>query len=258
MKHCAAFAILLSGAFFPLQAEVAVDFNSLPHVHLFVFAGIVFAAFTLLVVVFSYGITFKWGNKEITVGGIKRLLSKKDDDMLLKESLKRFSDEIDNDIEADIYDLIDDIDTRIENVLLREHCYFTFNRFISIIKKELYKRVRRNNLKERLSKEHRDKYIEKMILDIDEKYDVFRVKASIAKCNDIFSEFKAIKNSVRDELTRFVADAVEILVSGMKKKIERYENAKPEFKTDVARRFCCDDCITKNKAYIKNLTGMEV
>jgi hypothetical protein len=43
----------------------------------------------------------------------------------------------------------------------------------------------------------------------------------------------------------------------MRKKIEKYESAKPEFKTAEARKFCCDDCISKNKRYIEDLTGKE-
>jgi hypothetical protein len=44
----------------------------------------------------------------------------------------------------------------------------------------------------------------------------------------------------------------------MRKKIEKYEAAKPEFKTADARKFCCDDRISKNKIYIEDLVGKEV
>jgi hypothetical protein len=44
----------------------------------------------------------------------------------------------------------------------------------------------------------------------------------------------------------------------MRKKIEKYEATKPEFKIADARKFCCDDRISKNKRYIEDLMGKEV
>ncbi len=60
---------------------------------------------------------------------------------------------------------------------------------------------------------------------------------------------------MKTKINEFVYSAVDLLVSGMKKKIARYEEARGEFKTPEARKFCCDDCISKNIAYIKNITG---
>lgn len=73
------------------------------------------------------------------------------------------------------------------------------------------------------------------------------------KCGDTYKEFPVIKDDVRNVLFRFFDGTVEILVSGMEKKIKEYEKTKPEFKTIAARKICCDNCIAKNQERIKKL-----
>jgi hypothetical protein len=212
----------------------------------------------LISVIFINGVSLKLGNKEIHIGGIRKLLAKKDEDTLLKESLKRFSDDVDHDIEADLYDIIEDMDTRIERMALTEHCYFTFEKFQNIIKSELYKRVRRNNLRERLSVESREKYVTRLLRDIEDKYQLLQAKVSGVKCGDTYAQFPAIRETVKTELYSFFDNAIALIVSGYRRKIEKYSAVKDQFKTTAARKFCCDDCIAKNKQYIKKLTGTEV
>jgi hypothetical protein len=227
-----------------------MDVDNMPFGHLL---AILLFLFVVLCLVFMNGLSFKVGDKEVNIGGIRRLLARKDEDTRLKESLKRFSDDVDHETEADLYDLIEEMDTRIERVLLQEHCYFTLDKFSAIVKKELYKRVRRNNLKDRLSEESLEKYVEKMLKDVEERYELFLAKVSGVKCGDRYSGFRKIREAVRQELFLWAQDASKILVAGMNKKIAKYEDSKQSFKTSGARKFCCDDCITKNKAYIERL-----
>jgi hypothetical protein len=134
---------------------------------------------------------------------------------------------------------------------------FSFGEFVRPVQEELKKRIRRNNLKERMSGESREKYADKILRNIKERYTAFQYKAANVKCGDIYADFDVIEAAVRREIAGFVNDAIDILVSGMRKKIEKYEAAKPEFKTIDARKFCCDDRIGKNKKYIEDLTGRE-
>jgi hypothetical protein len=214
-------------------------------------------ALIAVILVFMHGITLKWGDKEIVIGGLKRLLAKKDEDTRLKEELKRFTDDVDDDITNQLYDLVDDIDFRLEKFMVKEHCFFSFGEFIRLVQEELKKRIRRNNLKDRMSGESREKYAEKILRDIKERYTAFQYKAANAECGDAYADFNAIEAAMKQEIAGFVNNAIAILVSGMKKKIEKYEAAKPEFKTADARKFCCDDRIKKNKKYIEDLTGRE-
>jgi hypothetical protein len=233
-----------------LQSGISVDVTNMPFGHLI---AVLSFLLVIIAVVMINGITIKIGNKEMHIGGIRKLLAKKDDDILLKENLKRFSDEVDQEIEADIYDLIEDMEFRIERVLLNDHCYFTLDSFVAIVKKELYKRVRRNNLKEKLAEDSQKKYVDKMLHTVEERYELFQAKVSAVKCGDRYTEFAAIKDAIKKELYLWVQDACTVLVLGMKKKIVRYEEVKDDFKTAGARKFCYDHCIAKNQGYIDRL-----
>jgi hypothetical protein len=237
-----------------LQAAITADLGTMPFEHLIV---ILLFFLVLISVIFINGVSLKLGEKELNIGGIRRLLAKKDEDTQLKEKLKRFSDDVDHDIEADLYDLIDDLDSEIQRLALSRHCYFTFEKLSSIIKRELEKRIRRNNLKEKLAESGKNKYVSTILRDVGERYDILRAKVGLLNCGESYAEFGAVKEGFRGVLDKFFDGAKGIMVSGMEKKIRKYEETKDRFKTPAARKFCCDDCIAKNKAYIKNLTGTE-
>jgi hypothetical protein len=233
-----------------LDANVDLDFTNMSFEKMLLL--IAFGAFVIVIIVIN-GITLKWGDKEFNFGGMRKKLAKRDEDILLKEGLKRFSDDVDHEVEADLYDLIEEMDGRIESVLLGEHCYFTLDKFSAIVKKELYKRVRRNNLKDRLSDNSIEKYADKILKDVEERYELFRSKVSGVKCGDQYSQFGKIKESVRKQILLWAKSARDILIRGMENKISKYEASKEQFKTAGSRKICCDDCIAKNKVYIERL-----
>jgi hypothetical protein len=233
-----------------LDANIDLDFTDMSFEKMLLL--IAFGAFVIIIIVIN-GITLKWGDKEFNFGGMRKKLAKRDDDTLLKESLKRFSDDVDHETEADLYDLIEEMDGRIENVLLGDHCYFTLDKFSAIVKKELYKRVRRNNLKDRLSEDSIEKYGDKILKDVEERYALFQAKVAGAKCGDQYSQFGKIKESVRQQILLWTTNARDILIRGMEKKITKYEATKDQFNMAGARKICCDDCIAKNKVYIERL-----
>jgi len=117
------------------------------------------------------------------------------------------------------------------------------------------RRVCRNNLWEKLSDAGKDRYITAILRDIEKRYVLLQAKVKQVKCSDTYAEFIDIKEAIRGVLIKFFDGTAEILVTGMEKKIEKYEITKPEFKTTVARKICCDDCISKNQLRIKKLTG---
>jgi hypothetical protein len=209
----------------------------------------------LVAIIFTNGFSIRLREKEINIGGIFRLLSKKDDDMLLKESLKKFSDDVDHEVTANLYDLVGELEEHLEPPLVKgEHCYFTFEKFSEIVKSELYKRIRRNSLWEKLTT-GRNSYTNIILKDIETRYEQLQKKVNQVKCGDTYQEFPAIKEDVRNVLFKFFDRTVEILVKGMEKKIEEYEKAKSKFKTTAARKICCDDCIVKNQSRIDKLNS---
>ena len=235
-----------------LETSVTLDVNTLSVVHLLI---IVLSVLTLIVIVFTNGFSFRSGEKEINIGGVLRLLAKRDKDTLLKETLKKFSDDVDHEVTANLYDLVTDLEDNLEPQLtIGKHCYFTWEKFSAIVKNELYKRIRRNNLWEKLTESSREKYITTILNDIGKRYKLLQESVNQVKCGDTYADFKDIKSAVHEVLCGFFFGAVEILVEGMEKKIEMYEKTKPDFKTADARKICCDDCIAKNRARIEKLT----
>jgi hypothetical protein len=188
----------------------------------------------VIILLFMRGITLKWGDKEVVIGGLKKLLAKKDEDIRLKDKLKRFSDEVDADVTSQLYDLVDTMDVRLEKLAMSEHCPFSFDQFVEITQGELKKRISRNNLKERMAEESRENYIERIVHNIRERYAMFQYKAASVKCGDKYADFSIIEEAVKKEITGFVNDTIDILVAAMKKKIAKYEEVKPLFKTTEA------------------------
>jgi len=236
---------------YPLSVNVNVDADKLSIEHLLI---IVISFLALVTIIFLAGFSLKFGEKEINIGGVQRLLARRDKDTLLKESLKKFTDDVDHEVTANLYDLVEELEDHLgPPLLLGDHCYFTFEKFSSIVKSELYKRIRRNNLWEKLSDAGKDRYIATILRDIEKRYVILQTKANQVKCGDTYAEFADIKEAIRGILIKFFDGTAEILIAGMEKKIEKYEKTKEEFKTVAARKICCDDCIEKNNARINKL-----
>jgi len=238
-----------------LDANIQMDVNSMPIEHLLI---IVLSVLVLAAIVFINGFSIKLGEKELNIGGILRLLARRDKDALLKESLKKFTDDIDHEVTANLYDLVEELEDSLEPpLLLGDHCYFTYEKFSAIVKSELYKRIRRNTLWEKLTESSRDKYIDAILKDIEKRYKPLQDKVKQVKCQDSYAEFSSIKEAIRNVISQFFFGTAEILVAGMEKKIEKYEMTKPEFQTAAARKICCDDCIEKNQSRIKKLNSVK-
>jgi len=234
-----------------LSTNVNVDVDKLPIEHLLI---IVLSLLIFIVIIFTNGFSFRFGEKEINIGGVLRLLSKRDKDTLLKESLKKFSDDVDHEVTANLYDLVEEIEDNLREPLIQgEHCYFTFEKFSSIVKSELYKRIRRNSLWEKLSDAGRDRYINTALKDIEKRYDQLQAKANHVKCGDSYADFSKVKGDIRNVLVQFFDHTADILIAGMEKKCEKYKSTKKEFKTKEAEKLCCDDCIEKNEMRIEKL-----
>ena len=233
-----------------LAADIKFDSTSISFENLLVLCSF---ALVLIAIVFINGFSIKIGDKEINIGGILRLLARKDEDVLLKENLHRFSEEIDHSMNGELYDLVDSLNYEIEGIALKEHCYFTFEKFISILKTELEKRVRRNNLKEKLSNTSRERYVEGVMKNIEAKYEMLQAKVTNLKCGESYAQFSSVKDAVRKILYQFFDGAKEILIEGCKKKVKRYNEDKSKFKTVALRISSCDLPIEKNELYIKGL-----
>jgi len=239
-----------------LATNINVDVDKLSFEHLLI---IIISFLAVVAIVFLAGLSLKFGEKEINIGGVQRLLARRDKDVLLKEHLKKITDDIDHEVTANLFDLVEELEDHLEPpLILGSHCYFTYEKFSSIVKGELYKRIRRNSLWEKLSDAGKNKYVAAILRDIEQRYALLQSKTNQVKCGDTYAEFTEIKMAIRKVLGDFFDNTTEILIAGKKKKIEIYEKYKAEFQTAKARKLCCDDCIQKNESRIKKLTAVEV
>jgi len=233
-----------------LEANVTLDVNNLP-----VDLAVIILSFIIVVVaiIFINGFSIKIGDKEFNVGGIQRLLARKDEDMLLKETLHEFSEKVDREVNGNLYDLVDSLNYEIDGIAINEHCYFTFEKFIAIFKNELEKRVRRNNLKEKLAKINRENYTATIMGNIESQYKKLRTKVSNLTCGETYAEFSVIENAAQNILNKFFDGTKYILIEGCRKKIKKYNEYRDKFKTISARKLSCDHPIEKNEGYIRDL-----
>jgi len=244
------FFLCVSIQYVNAEADVKIDVANMSLEHVITVCGFVIV---VILIIFRNGFSIKLGDKEVNIGGVYRLLAKKDEDILLKENLHKFSEEVDHDINGELYDLVDSLNYQIESLALKDHCYFTFEKFTSILKVELEKRVRRNNLKQKLAKANREKYVESLLRNVESKYEVLAAKVGQVKCDESYAQFSVIKEAVRDILYQYFDGASSIYIKGCQKKIDRYNKEKDKFKTASARMSSCDEPIRKNEGYIKDL-----
>jgi len=233
-----------------LEADVKLDVANMTLEHLFIVCSFLLV---VIAIVFINGFSIKLGDKEFNVGGIQRLLARKDEDMLLKETLHEFSEKVDREVNGNLYDLVDSLNYEIEGIAVKEHCYFTFEKFLSIFKSELEKRVRRNNLKEKLAKTSRENYIATIMGNIESQYGKLQTKVSNLICGESYKDFSVIKDAAQKLLNKFFDGTKYILVEGCRKKIKKYTDERSRFKTVSARKSSCDYPIEKNEGYIRDL-----
>ena len=240
--------------FYLLETNVNMNVHELPKDILLI---IILSIVVIFTVVLFNGIHIKFKESEINLGGVYRQFAKRDKDIIMKEDLKKFSDDVDHDTVSNLYELVEEIEEHFEHPLVQgHHCYFTFEKFSSILRSELYKRIRRNNLWEKIIETGKEAYINNIIRDIKIKYEAFQANANSVKCCDKYANFTDIKNDIRAALEKFFNRTTEILIAGMKKKIKKYKESEGEFKTATARKICCDDCIDKNQKRIDKLEAL--
>src|SRR5574344_561549 len=196
---------------------------------------IIFLSIIIILVIFvlwTNGINIKLGDKEVHFGGINKRLSDRDKDARIRESLKKDTDDIDREVLSSVEDIIDDMDYRISQEFPDngEHCWFTLEKLTSIVKQELYKRARRNNLKVRLCETSKEQYVTKIMNNVKERYTTLQAKAAIAKCGDTYPDFSEVENVIHEEVVYFFDEAKKVEIEGMKQKISLYERNKSKFK----------------------------
>jgi hypothetical protein len=222
-----------------------------------IFAVLVAAVFLLL-----RGFKGKFGPLEI--GGLREELNgkikeAKEDEIKIREDndlgmeLKKFMDEVDENLHADLMAKIEEIDKKINELFAGFECEFPAFKFRGSIKKELRNRVNYNDLKSRLKASGRDAYIKRLKDDIRNEYDhTYRMTLNL-KCGLKYPAISLVERQLFSVVDWVMAEFLNIEKTRIREKIAKYEEARPLFKTEIRRIKHVDVPLKRNQDYLAAL-----
>jgi hypothetical protein len=224
---------------------------------------IVFAVLGVLVFLLLHGFKGKFGPLEI--GGLREELDSKikearEEEIKIREDndlgieLKKFTDDVDNNLYADLISKIEEIDKKVNGFFAGTECEFPVFRFMGAIKKELYNRVNYNDLKNRLRTSGREAYIKRLKDDIRNEYDhVYRLTLNL-KCGIKYPDFSVVEQQLFSAVDWVMAEFLNIEKARIKEKIDKYEEMHSLFKTDIRRVKHVDVPLKRNQEYLAALS----
>ncbi|TAH55188.1 MAG: hypothetical protein EWM51_03650 [Treponema sp.] len=212
--------------------------------------------FLVFVVLMLRGVKLGIGDKTVSVGSVDRRFTELKADDEERKKLFKFASHVDDSLKGDLRRIVRSIDEAISNINPNALCEFTSVRIVDIIKGELFQRLDDNNLKECLSVTMREGYFQDIERRVRERYNFFQNKTSATKCGDVYPEWEQVEPAIYVLIRTWGDESIKALASRMREKIERYIEARSLFRSPSARKENCDDCITRNRGYLKNL-GVE-
>jgi hypothetical protein len=224
---------------------------------------IIFAVLGMIIFLLSKGFKGKIGPLEI--GGLREEVDEKirqskeeeikiRDDNDLGMELKKFMDESDANLHADLIAKIEEIDKKVNEFFIGSECEFPVFRFMGAIKKELYNRVNYNDLKNRLKTSGREAYIKRLKDDIRNEYDhTYRLTLGL-KCGLKYPDFSRVEQQLFSAVDWVMAEFLNIEKSRIKEKITKYEELHPLFKTEDRRIKHVDVPLKRNQDYLAALS----
>jgi hypothetical protein len=224
---------------------------------------IIFAILGVIVFLLLRGFKGKFGPLEI--GGLReeldgKLKEAKEEEAKIREDndlgieLKKFTDEVDENLHADLIAKIEEIDKKVINFFAGSECEFPVFRFMGSIKKELYNRVNYNDLKNRLKTSGRDAYIKRLKDDIRNEYDhTYRLTLNI-KCGLKYPEFSIVEQQLFSAVDWVMAEFLRILKYRIEEKIAKYKEVQQLFKTEDRRAKHVDVPLKRNQDYLSALS----
>jgi hypothetical protein len=224
---------------------------------------IVFAVLGMVLFLLLRGFKGKFGPVEI--GGLREELDDKlekarkeeaniRDDNDLGAELKKFTEEVDANMHADLIAKIEEIDQKVNTFFAGSECEFPVFRFMGSIKKELYNRVNYNDLKNKLKTSGRNAYIKRLKDDIRNEYDhTYRLTLNL-KCGLKYPAFDMVEQQIFNAVDWVMAEFSRILKSRLEEKIAKYKEDQPLFKTEARRIKHVDIPLKRNQDYLSALS----
>jgi hypothetical protein len=224
---------------------------------------IIFAVLGVIVFLMTRGLRGKFGPLEI--GGLREEVDEKirltkeeeakiRDDNDLGVELKKFTDEVDANLHADLIAKIEEIDHKVNVFFDGTECEFPAHRFMGMIKKELYNRVNYNDLKNRLKTSGREAYITRLKNDIRNEYDHAYQLTLNLKCGLKYPAFPEVEQRLFAAVDWVMAEFLGIIKSRIKEKISKYEADQPLFQTEIRRVKHVDIPLKRNRDYLAALS----
>jgi hypothetical protein len=223
---------------------------------------IILAVLAVIVFLLLSGFKGKFGPVEI--GGLREEMDSKirqarEEEIKIREDndlgieLKKFTDEADENLHADLIAKIEETDKRINEFFIGSECEFPIFRFMGAIKKELYNRVNYNDLKNRLKTSGRDAYIKRLKDDIRNEYDhTYRLTLNL-KCGIKYPHFSIVEQQLFSAVDWVMAEFLRIIKNRIEEKISKYKAYQPLFKMEIRREKHVDIPLKRNQGYLADL-----
>jgi hypothetical protein len=223
---------------------------------------IILAGFGVVVFLLSRGLKGKFG--PIEIGGLRdevdeKIRQAKEEEQKIREDddlgteLKKFTDEVDANLHADLITIIEEIDHKVNAHFSGSECEFPIFRFMGAIKKEFYNRVNYNDLKNKLKTSGREAYIQRIKDDIRNSYDhAYRLTLNL-KCGLKYPAFLVVEHPVFDSVDWAMSEFVRVIQFRIKEKVSKYQDYRPLFKTEIRRIKHVDVPLKRNQDYLKDL-----
>jgi hypothetical protein len=176
------------------------------------------------------------------------------DDNDLGAELKKFMDESDSNLHADLIAKIEEMDRKVNHLFAGSECEFPVFKFMGSIKKELYNRVNYNDLKNKLKTSGRDAYIKRLKDDIRNEYDhTYRLTLNL-KCGLKYPDFSIVEQQLFSSVDWVIAEFLRIIKLRIEEKISKYKADQPLFKTEIRRIKHVDVPLKRNQDYLAALS----
>jgi hypothetical protein len=223
---------------------------------------IVFAVLGAVIFLLLRGFKGKFGPVEI--GGLReemdiKLKEAREEEIKIRDDndlgmeLKKFTDDVDANMHADLIAKIEEIDQKVNTFFAGSECEFPVFRFMGAIKKAFYNRVNYNDLKNKLKTSGRDAYIKRLKEDIRNEYDhAYRLTLNL-KCGLSYPSFDNVEHQIFAAVDWVMAEFLRILKSRLEEKIAKYKEDQPLFKTEIRRVKHVDIPLKRNQEYLAAL-----
>ena len=205
----------------------------------------------VIAMILNSHLKLQWGDKEWFIGRESR----KTEDAILKDALFRLAAEIDHRYRSDIFDIVDRMKVTFEQVITEKHCWFTLYRFTDLMYDEVYRRIRRNNLKLKLGELSIESYINDILHSVGAEYAALQTKAKLVRCEEQYPDWNVIESDARTILSVSIHAIKQCMITLFLEKIKLYEEYADKFCEKNTRENCIDKPIEKNMNYLKAFGG---